>query len=210
MKRTRTAALTVTVAAAVAALTPVLGQAAATAADGKGEGKGNLPQDPVGSGRSWSKDQKHKVEGEARFHPGVQYETVTRPGTAAAPEWERKTGDPDTLAWLPSYEFAWTVSEVLVNKGLTTKNGKHPLVLHAVLRDAGHTAVAEVRKELAGQAATGRQKVAGNKRIACDTGDYTVEWTIERPGYAKVGGTLRWNSSCEQYRTAFAAEHTGK
>ncbi|MEU3406711.1 hypothetical protein ABZ766_22600 [Streptomyces sp. NPDC006670] len=208
MTRTRTAALTVV--AAVAALTPVLGQAAATAADGKGEGKGNLPQDPVGSGKAWSEDQKHKVEGEARFHPGVQYQTVTRPGPEGAPEWERKVGDPKTLAWLPSYEFAWTVSDVLVNKGLTTKNGKHALTLHAVLRDARHTAVAQVHKELSGQAATGRQKVAGNKRIACDTGDYTVEWTIERPGYAKVGGTLRWNSSCEQYRTAFAAERAGK
>ncbi|MFH7593697.1 hypothetical protein WDV06_01145 [Streptomyces racemochromogenes] len=203
MKRTRTAA--VTVAAAVAALTPALGQAAATAADGKG----NLPQDPVGSGKAWSKDQKHKVEGQVRFHPGVQYKTVTRPGSAAAPEWERKTGDPNTLAWMPSYEFSWTVSDVLVNKGLTTKNGKHALTLHAVLRDARNTAVGEVHKELTGQAATGSQKVAGNKRIACDTGDYTVEWTLERPGYATVGGTLRWNSGCEQYRTAFAAEHTG-
>ncbi|MEV7545975.1 hypothetical protein [Streptomyces sp. NPDC089915] len=203
MKRTRTAALTV---AAVAALTPALGQAAATAADGKG----NLPQDPVGSGKAWSKDQKHKVEGEARFHPGVQYETVTRPGSEAAPEWERKVGDPNTLAWMPSYEFAWTVSDVLVNKGLTTKNGKHAITVHAVLRDARDTVVAEVDKKLTGQAATGRQKVAGGKRIACDTGDYTVEWTVDRPGYAKVGGTLRWNSSCEQYRTAFAAERAGK
>ncbi|MFD8143326.1 hypothetical protein [Streptomyces sp. NPDC059708] len=203
MKRTRTAALTV---AAVAALTPALGQAAATAADGKG----NLPQDPVGSGKAWSKDQKHKVEGEARFHPGVQYETVTRPGSEAAPEWQRKVGDPNTLAWMPSYEFAWTVSDVLVNKGLTTKNGKHAITVHAVLRDARDTVVAEVDKKLTGQAATGRQKVAGGKRIACDTGDYTVEWTVDRPGYAKVGGTLRWNSSCEQYRTAFAAERAGK
>ncbi|GAA0306734.1 hypothetical protein GCM10010302_51780 [Streptomyces polychromogenes] len=204
MKRTRTTALTV--AAAVAALTPALGQAAATAADGKG----NLPQDPVGSGKAWSKDQKHKVEGEARFHPGVQYETVTRPGPESAPEWQRKVGDPNTLAWMPSYEFGWTVSDVLVNKGLTTKNGKHAITVHAVLRDARGAAVAEVDKKLTGQAATGRQKVAGNKRIACDTGDYTVEWTVERPGYATVGGTLRWNSSCEQYRTAFAAERAGK
>ncbi|MEU3313069.1 hypothetical protein ABZ716_12860 [Streptomyces sp. NPDC006687] len=204
MKRTRTAALTAV--AAVAALSPALGQAAATAADGKG----NLPQDPVGSGKAWSGDQKHKVEGQVRFHPGVQYRTVTRPGPESAPEWERQVGDPDTLAWLPSYEFSWTVSDVLVSKGLSTKNGKHALALHAVLRDGRHGVVGEVDKKLSGQPATGSQKIPGNQRVACDTGEYTVEWTLERPGYAKIGGTLRWDSSCEQYRKAFAAERAGK
>ncbi|MFF4326833.1 hypothetical protein ACFYZT_09950 [Streptomyces sp. NPDC001591] len=204
MKRTRTAALTAV--AAVAALSPALGQAAATAADGKG----NLPQDPVGSGKAWSGDQKHKVEGQVRFHPGVQYRTVTRPGPESAPEWERQVGDPDTLAWLPSYEFSWTVSDVLVSKGLSTKNGKHALALHAVLRDGRHGVVGEVDKKLSGQPATGSQKIPGNQRVACDTGEYTVEWTLERPGYAKIDGTLRWDSSCEQYRRAFAAERAGK
>ncbi|MER6214843.1 hypothetical protein ABT213_12350 [Streptomyces sp. NPDC001674] len=204
MKRTRTAALTAV--AAVAALSPALGQAAATAADGKG----NLPQDPVGSGKAWSGDQKHKVEGQVRFHPGVQYRTVTRPGPESAPEWERQVGDPETLAWLPSYEFSWTVSDVLVSKGLSTKNGKHALALHAVLRDGRHGVVGEVDKKLSGQPATGSQKIPGNQRVACDTGEYTVEWTLERPGYAKIGGTLRWDSSCEQYRKAFAAERAGK
>ncbi|MFF4492858.1 hypothetical protein [Streptomyces sp. NPDC001546] len=204
MKRTRTAALTAV--AAVAALSPALGQAAATAADGKG----NLPQDPVGSGKAWSGDQKHKVEGQVRFHPGVQYRTVTRPGPESAPEWERQVGDPETLAWLPSYEFSWTVSDVLVSKGLSTKNGKHALALHAVLRDGRRGVVGEVDKKLSGQPATGSQKIPGNQRVACDTGEYTVEWTLERPGYAKIGGTLRWDSSCEQYRKAFAAERAGK
>ncbi|MFD5066077.1 hypothetical protein ACFWNO_48460, partial [Streptomyces sp. NPDC058394] len=76
-----------------------------------------------------------------------------------------------------------------------------------VLRDAHRVKVGELRKELAGKPPTGREKIAGGKRIACDTGEYTVEWTVTRSGYGTLGGTLRWNSSCEQYRTAFASNH---
>ncbi|GAA3086682.1 hypothetical protein GCM10020254_33930 [Streptomyces goshikiensis] len=82
----------------------------------------------------WTKDEMHKVEGQLRFFPGVQYKTVTRPGPSGAPEFERKAGDPKTLAWQPSYEFGWTVSDsTLVKKALTTKEGRHPIVVHAVL-----------------------------------------------------------------------------
>ncbi|MGW6573199.1 hypothetical protein ACWGAN_13640 [Streptomyces sp. NPDC054945] len=204
MKRTRIAALAL--ATASAALAPLLGQAA-TAAEG-----GAYLQDPAGGEKSmksmWTKDEMHKVEGQLRFHPGVQYKTVTRPGPAAAPDYERRSGDPKTLAWLPSYEFAWSVSDsTLVKKAVTVKEGAHPIVVHAVLRDADGVRVGEVRKELAGKPPTGREKVAGGKRIACDTGEYTVEWSVTRSGYGTLGGTLRWDSSCEQYRTAFASNH---
>ncbi|GLV80687.1 hypothetical protein Slala03_03760 [Streptomyces lavendulae subsp. lavendulae] len=205
MNRTRTVALSL--AATVAALAPALGQAAATAAPGT-----SYLQDPAGDEKAmksmWTKDDMHKVEGQLRFHPGVQYKTVTRSGPPEAPEWKRQVGDPKTLAWQPSYEFAWAVSDsALVKKALTTKDGNQPIVLHAVLRDAKGAAAGEVRKELSGQPATGRQKVAGNKRIACDTGRYTVEWSVTRTGYGTLTGSLPWDSSCEQYRTAFAAEN---
>ncbi|MCX5194683.1 hypothetical protein OOK31_12375 [Streptomyces sp. NBC_00249] len=204
MKRTRTNALAL--AAAVAALAPALGQAAATAAGG------TYLQDPAGGEKAmksmWTKDEMHKVEGQVRFHPGVQYDTVSRPAPEFAPREERQVADPKTLAWLPSYEFAWSVSDsTLVKKGVTTKDGRHPLVLHAVLRDAKRAKAGEVTRELKDRPATGREKVAGGTRIACDTGEYTVEWSLTRPGYGTVGGTLRWNSSCEQYRTAFSSDN---
>ncbi|MFD3807457.1 hypothetical protein ACFWSF_12235 [Streptomyces sp. NPDC058611] len=204
MKRTRIAALAL--AAATAALAPALGQAA-TAAEGTA-----FLQDPAGGEKSmksmWTKDEMHKVEGQFRFHPGIQYKTVTKPGPSGAPEWERKVADPKTLAWRPSYEFAWSVSDsTLVKKALTTKDGKHPIVVHAVLRTAKRAVAGEVREELTGSAATGRKKVAGTRRIACDTGEYTVEWSVTRSGYGTLTGTLRWDSSCEEYRTAFSADH---
>ncbi|MFD8980176.1 hypothetical protein [Streptomyces sp. NPDC059564] len=205
MNRTRTVALSL--AATVAALAPALGQTAATAAQGTA-----YLQDPSGDEKAmksmWSKDDMHKVEGQLRFHPGVQYKTVTRPGPEGAREFERQVGDPKTLAWEPSYEFAWAVSDsTLVKKALTTKDGKHLIVVHAVLRDAKRAKAGEVHKELSGQPATGRQKIAGGRRIACDTGAYTVEWSVTRSGYGTLTGTLRWDSSCEQYRTAFSAEN---
>lgn len=203
MKRTRTAALAL--AAAAAALAPVLVQQA-TAAEGA------YLQDPAGGEKTmksmWTKDEMHKVEGQFRFHPGVQYKTVSRPGPAAAPDHERKVGDPKTLAWQPSYEFAWSVSDsTVVKKAVTVKEGEHPIVVHAVLRRADRSTVAEVRKELTGKPATGREKIAGDRRIACDTGEYTVEWSVTRSGYGTLTGSLRWNSSCEQYRTAFSQNH---
>ncbi|MFE5492357.1 hypothetical protein ACFQ7Z_20750 [Streptomyces virginiae] len=203
MKRTRTAA--VALATAAAALAPVLVQQATAA-------EGTYLQDPAGGEKSmksmWTKDEMHKVEGQFRFHPGVQYKTVTRPGHAAAPDYERKVGDPDTLAWQPSYEFAWSVSDsTVVKRAVTVKEGEHPIVVHAVLRRADRSTVAEVRKELKGKPATGREKVAGGRRIACDTGEYTVEWSVTRSGYGTLTGSLRWDSSCEQYRTAFSRDH---
>ncbi|WP_327285159.1 hypothetical protein [Streptomyces sp. NBC_01205] len=204
MKRTRTAALAL--AAAVATALPALGQAATAA-------EGTYLQDPAGGEKAmkslWTKDEMHKVEGQFRFYPGVQYKTVTRPGPAGAPEFERRAGDPKTLAWQPSFDFGWAVSDsTLVKKAVTTKDGKHPIVVHAVLRRSGdHAKAAEVHKELADRPATGRAKVPGGKRIACDTGEYTVEWSVTRSGYGTLSGTLRWNSSCEQYRTAFSTEH---
>ncbi|GGQ35730.1 MULTISPECIES: hypothetical protein [Streptomyces] len=203
MKRTRTAA--VALATAAAALAPVLVQQATAA-------EGTYLQDPAGGEKTmksmWTKDEMHKVEGQFRFHPGVQYKTVSRPGHAAAPDYERKVGDPETLAWQPSYEFAWSVSDsTVVKKAVTVKEGEHPIVVHAVLRRADRSTVAEVRKELKGKPATGREKVAGGRRIACDTGEYTVEWSVTRSGYGTLTGSLRWDSSCEQYRTAFSQDH---
>ncbi|WP_329099321.1 hypothetical protein [Streptomyces sp. NBC_01439] len=204
MKRTRIAALAL--ATASAALAPLLGQAATAA-----EGTAYL-QDPAGGEKTmksmWTKDEMHKVEAQFRFHPGIQYRTVTRPGPSAAPDYKRQVADPETLAWLPGYEFAWSVSDsTVVKKALTVKEGEHPIVVHAVLRSADRAKVAEVHEELTGKPATGREKVAGGKRIACDTGEYTVEWSVTRSGYGTLVGTLRWNSSCEQYRTAFASNH---
>lgn len=156
----------------------------------------------------WTKDEMHKVEAQFRFHPGVQYRTVTRPGPSGAPDYERQVPDPATLAWQPSYEFAWSVADsTLVKKALTTKDGKHTIVVHAVLRSAKGAQVAVVDRELTGKPATGREKVAGGKRIACDTGEYTVEWSLTRSGYGTLSGKLPWNSSCEQYRTAFASDN---
>ncbi|MET9323221.1 hypothetical protein ABZX75_23915 [Streptomyces sp. NPDC003038] len=202
MKRIRTAALAL--AATAAALAPALGQAA-TAAEGT-----EYLQDPSGGEKTmksmWTKDEMHKVEGQFRFHPGIQYKTVTRPGPPGAPERERQAPDPKTLAWQPSYEFAWAVSDsTVVKKAVTTKKGGHPIVVHAVLRRGSDRAkVGEVHQELSGKPATGRAKVAGGKRIACDTGEYTVEWSVTRSGYGTLTGTLGWNSSCEQHRTAFS------
>ncbi|MFJ3974942.1 hypothetical protein [Streptomyces sp. NPDC090021] len=203
MKRTRTAALAL--ATAAAALAPALLPQAIAA-------EGAYLQDPAGGEKTmksmWTKDEMHKVEGQFRFHPGVRYKTVARPGHSAAPDYERKVGDPKTLAWEPSYEFAWSVSDsTVVKKALTVKEGEHPIVVHAVLRRADRSEVAQVRRELTGKPATGREKIAGNKRIACDTGEYTVEWSVTRSGYGTLHGSLRWNSSCEQYRTAFSQDH---
>ncbi|MGW0362235.1 hypothetical protein [Streptomyces sp. NPDC002990] len=204
MKRMRTAALTL--AAAAAALAPALGQSA-TAAEGT-----EYLQDPSGGEKTmksmWTKDEMHKVEGQFRFHPGIQYKTVTRPGPPGAPDQKQQAPDPKTLAWQPSYEFAWAVSDsTVVKKAMTTKEGGHPIVVHAVLRRAADRAkVGEVRQELTGKPATGRAKVAGGKRIGCDTGEYTVEWSLTRSGYGTLTGTLGWDSNCERHRTAFSPE----
>ncbi|MBT2466906.1 hypothetical protein J7E97_03230 [Streptomyces sp. ISL-66] len=207
MKPTRIAALAL--ATAAAALAPALGQGAATAADGT-----SYLQDPSGGEKAmksmWTKDGMHKVEAQFRFRPGIQYETVTRPGPKGAESYERKVPDPKTLAWEPGYEFAWSVADSQgVKKVLTTKDGKQAIVVHAVLRDARRAKAAEVHQELTGRPATGRTKVPGGKRIACDTGKYTVEWSLTRTGYGTLTGSLPWDSSCEQYRTAFRPENQG-
>lgn len=206
MNRTRTAVLVL--AAAAAALAPAL-SGAATAADGTA-----YLQDPSGGEKSmksmWTKDDMHKVEAQFRFHPTIQYKTITRPGPKGAEEYERKVGDPKTLAWQPVYEFAWSVADSQgVKKVLTTKDGKQALVLHAVLRDARRAEVARVHQELQNRPATGRTKVPGGKRITCDTGTYTVEWSVTRTGYGTLTGSLPWDSSCEQYRTAFTPKNQG-
>ncbi|MFJ2820066.1 hypothetical protein ACIO7M_02975 [Streptomyces toxytricini] len=203
MKRTRTAALTV--AAAAAALAPLLGQPATAA-------QGTYLQDPAGADKAmkslWTKDEMHKVEAQLRFHPGIRYKTVPRPAHPAAPDHERRTGDPKTLAWEPEFDFGWAVSDsMLVKKAVTTKDGRHPIVLHASVRSASRGTAVEVHRELADRPATGREKVPGGKRIACDTGVYTVEWSVTRTGYGTLRGSMPWDSSCENHRTAFSAEH---
>lgn len=207
MKRTRTAALLL--AASVAALAPLLAQGAATAADGTA-----YLQDPSGGEKAmkslWTKDDMHKVEAQFRFHPGIQYKTVMRPGPKGAEDYERKVADPKTLAWEPGYEFAWSVADSQgVKKVLTTKDGKQQIVVHAVLRDARRAEVAQVHQELKNRPATGRTKVPGGKRIACDTGKYTVEWSVTRTGYGTLTGSLPWDSDCERYRTAFTPQNQG-
>lgn len=207
MKPTRIAALAL--ATAAAALAPVLSQGAATAADGT-----SYLQDPSGGEKAmksmWTKDDMHKMEAQFRFQPGIRYETVTRPGPKGAESYERKVPDPKTLAWEPGYEFAWSVADSQgVKKVLTTKDGKHPIVVHAVLRNEQRAKAAEVHQELVNRPATGRAKVPGGKRIACDTGKYTVEWSVTRTGYGTLTGSLPWDSSCEQYRTAFSAKNQG-
>ncbi|MEU2395849.1 hypothetical protein [Streptomyces sp. NPDC007369] len=202
MKRTRTAALAL--AAAAAALAPALGQAAATAAEG------SYLQDPGGGDKTmksmWTEDDMHKVEAQLRFHPGIRYKTVSRPGHPEAPDHPRRTGDPKSLVWQPEFDFGWAVSDsMLVKRAVTTKEGRHPIVVHAVLRSPRHGKVLEVHEELADQPAKGRAKVPGNKRIACDTGDYTVEWSVTRTGYGTLTGSMPWNASCENHRTAFSA-----
>ncbi|MFJ7202020.1 hypothetical protein ACIQWR_00580 [Streptomyces sp. NPDC098789] len=206
MKRTRIAA--VALATAAAALVPALVQAAAAV---PAEGSSYL-QDPSGGEKAmksrWTKDEMHKLEAQFRFHPGVQYETRTVPGPSGAPEWEAKKADPKTLAWQPKFEFAWSISDsTLVKKAVTTKNGKHPITLYAVVRRADGVEAAKVSSDSKDRPATGRATVGGDKRIACDTGEYTVEWSATRTGYGTVNGSLRWNSSCEQYRTAFAGDN---
>ncbi|MCM1969196.1 hypothetical protein ABT024_10815 [Streptomyces sp. NPDC002812] len=205
MNRTRTAVIVL--AAAAAALAPAL-SGAATAADSP------YLQDPSGGDKTmksmWTKDDMHKVEAQFRFHPSIQYKTITRPGPKGAEEYERKVGDPKTLAWEPGYEFAWSVADSQgVKKVLTTKDGKQALVLHAVLRDGRRAEVARVHQELRNRPATGRTKVPGGKRIKCDTGTYTVEWSVTRTGYGTLTGSLPWDSSCEQYRTAFTPKNQG-
>ncbi|MBT2478045.1 hypothetical protein [Streptomyces sp. ISL-94] len=204
MKPTRIAAFAL--ATAAAALAPALLQSAIATPLAS-----PYLQDPAGGEKTmksmWTKDEQHKVEGQFRFHPGVQYKTVTRPGPSGAPDYERQVPDPKTLAWEPSYEFAWSVSDsTVVKKALTVKEGEHPIVVHAVLRTAKGAKAGEVRQELTGKPATGREKLAGGKRIACDTGKYTVEWSVTRSGYGTLTGTLGWDSSCEEYRTAFASD----
>ncbi|MBT2450427.1 hypothetical protein J7F03_25790 [Streptomyces sp. ISL-43] len=207
MKRTRIAALAL--ATAAAALAPALCQGSATAADGTA-----YLQDPSGGEKAmksmWTKDDMHKVEAQFRFQPGIRYKTVTRPGPKGAEDFERKVPDPKTLAWEPGYEFAWSVADSQgVKKMLTTKDGKHPIVVHAVLRSANRAKAAEVHQELTNRPATGRAKVPGGKRIACDTGKYTVEWSVTRTGYGTLTGSLAWDSDCEQYRTAFTPHNQG-
>ncbi|MFJ3926654.1 hypothetical protein [Streptomyces sp. NPDC090022] len=199
MKRTRTAALAL--ATAAAALAPVFVEAAAA------EGSPYI-QDPAGGEKTmkslWTQDDQHKLEAQFRFHPGVTYAMKDRPGPAAAPEWNSETGDAETLAWRPTFEFAWAFSDSLVvKKAIRTKDGKHPVTLYAVLERADGTTAAEVRDETKDRPATGRTTLEGGRRIACDTGDYTVHWSVTRTGYGTLRGTLPWNADCEQYRKAF-------
>ncbi|MCB5182460.1 hypothetical protein [Streptomyces antimicrobicus] len=205
MKRTRIAALGV--ATAVAALAPALVEAASAA-----EGTSYL-QDPGGGEKTmkslWTKDEMHKVEAQFRFHPGVVYGMVDAPASSPSAEWDAKKPDPKTLAWRPSFEFAWAVSDsVVVKKALTSKDGKHPVTLHAVLRRPDGTPAAEVRDAARDRAATGRTTLPGGERIACDTGTYTVEWSVTRTGYGTLNGSLPWNSSCDTHRTAFTTGQT--
>ncbi|QES49909.1 hypothetical protein DEJ50_20870 [Streptomyces venezuelae] len=201
MKRTRIAALAL--ATAAAALAPALVEA--SAADGT-----SFLQDPAGGEQEMrsAKDGKYKVEGQLRFHPGVVYSMVPRPAAKGQQDWgggtDRKVPDPKSLAWEPKFEFAWGVSEVALLKKALASKGRHPVVLHATLWTADRTKAAEVHSSVKERPATGRTTLPGGKRIACDTGGYTVDWSVTRTGHGSVGGTLKWNADCAQYRTAFS------
>ncbi|MBW5484039.1 hypothetical protein [Streptomyces bambusae] len=199
MKRTRIAALGLVTAAA--ALGPAL--APASAADGT-----TFLQDPRGGEKDmkslWTKDDAHKVEAQFRFHPGVMYRMVDAPDRPQAAEWGAKKVDPESVSWQPKFEFAWAVSDsVVVKKALTAKDGKHPVTLYAVLRRPDGKPAAEVRSTSENRPATGRTTIDAGKRVACDSGTYTVEWSVTRTGYGTLSGSLPWNSTCESYRTAF-------
>ncbi|RSS66680.1 hypothetical protein [Streptomyces sp. WAC06614] len=205
MKRTRIAALGL--ATAVAALAPALVEAASAA-----EGTAYL-QDPAGGEKTmkslWTKDEMHKLEGQLRFHPGVLYDMVDVPGSSPSAEWGAKRPDPKSLAWRPSFEFAWSVSDsVVVKKALTSKEGKHPITLYAVLRRPDGSPAAQVRSEAQDRAASGRTTLPGGRRIACDSGTYTVEWSLTRTGYGTLHGSLPWNASCDAHRKAFTTGRT--
>ncbi|MFF5445274.1 hypothetical protein [Streptomyces sp. NPDC012888] len=205
IRRTRTTALVL--ASAAAALAPALVGPASAA-----EGTSYL-QDPAGGEKDMkafrTADKQHKVEGQLRFHPGVVYSMVPRNSAKGDPDWGAQAPDPKTLAWQPKFEFAWAVSDLdPVKKILTLKKGKHPVTLHATLWKADRTKAAEVHSTVQDRPATGSVVLPGSKRIACDTGEYTVEWQLTRTGYGSVGGTLKWDADCAQYRRAFA-EGTG-
>ncbi|MER5932881.1 hypothetical protein [Streptomyces sp. NPDC002054] len=201
MKRTQTAALAL--ATAVAALAPALVEA--SAADGTA-----FLQDPAGGEKKMrsTKDKTYKVEGQLRFHPGVVYTMVPRPAAKGGQDWaggaEGEMPDPKSLAWEPKFEFAWGVSDVALLKTALASKGRHPVVLHATLWTADRTKAAEVHSTVKDRPATGRTTLPGGKRIACDTGGYTAEWSVTRSGHGSVGGTLKWNADCAQYRTAFS------
>ncbi|MEV7615981.1 hypothetical protein [Streptomyces sp. NPDC089799] len=205
MKRTRIAALVLV--GSAAALAPAL----ASAAD-----QVSYLQDPAGDGKAmkklWTKGKEHKVEGQARFHPGVVYTMTERKGNKNEHQgdWGSQVPDPESLAWEPKFEFAWAVSDAKLVKGaVTTQGGKHPVVLHGVLRRADGSKAAEVHSSVAGRPAKGKATLPGGKRIACDTGEYTVEWSITRTHYGTLGGTMKWNADCTNHRTAFRQANTG-
>ncbi|WP_424212041.1 hypothetical protein ACN20G_08020 [Streptomyces sp. BI20] len=171
-------------------------------------------QDPAGDEKQmrsvWTEDDAHKVEGRLRFHPAITYKTVPAKGPAGAPEFETRKADPKTLAWMPEFEFGWAVSDsAVLKKAVTTKTDGHPIVLWAALRGPDGKTAATVTDRAENRAATGKLRLPGGKKVACDSGEYTVEWKVTRTGYTSVGGSLRWNASCENHRIAFSPD-TGK
>ncbi|MCB5169812.1 hypothetical protein LG634_34050 [Streptomyces bambusae] len=208
MKRFHTAAL------ATAAALSVLGPAALAQAGGPGPGRTTgtgtaYLQDPAGGNTdmktAWTKGDKHKLSGQFRFHPGMDYKLKDKPG--APSEWGAKTPDLNTLVHRPKFEFTYEIAtQVILKKGLSEKKGKHPVTLHAVLRDAKGGQIATVHEARADAPATLTKSFPLGKKVACDSGKYTVTWSVTRTGAepAEVGGTVKWNASCKEFRDALS------
>jgi hypothetical protein len=208
MNRIRSAALVT--AAALSALVPAALSQAAGGPSGPGT---SYLQDPSGGGQAmksaWTEGDRHKLSGQFRFHPGMDYKLKDKPGPSAAPEWAGKTPDLDTLVYRPEFVFSYEVAtSAILKKGITEKKGRHPVTLHAVLRDPKGAEVARFHEPKPDRAATGEKTVPLGRTVGCDTGTYTVQWQIARTGgagdAASVGGELRWNSSCTSFRDALS------
>ncbi|MFJ6936873.1 hypothetical protein [Streptomyces sp. NPDC101132] len=203
MKRIRLAL--VTTAAALFTLTPALTAAGAPAA---APPSGSYVQDPAGDKmrQEWSEDGRRRLDGQFRLHSGLQMAKKQKPGPKGAPEWGGQVGDPATARYEPAFEFAYEVhsAAVLRKSVLAGKSGTHDVTLRAVLRDARGGLVAEFEEAKAGRHHTLRTTHPTGKRVACDTGVYTAEWSISRTGpdaqTVTVAGRVTWDSSCEQLR----------
>ncbi|MER7759149.1 hypothetical protein [Streptomyces sp. NPDC097619] len=207
MNRIRTAAF-----AGTAVLLSVLAPAALSRADGPSSAR-HL-QDPAGGNKAmktaWTGGDKHKLSGQFRFHPGMDYKLKDKPGPAGAPEWGSKTPDLNTVAYRPRMVFSYEIAtSTLLRKGISEKKGKHAVTLRAVLRDARGKRIAAVDEAKADRPAVLEKEFPVGRKIACDSGVYTVAWSISRTGpadtdRATVKGTLDWDSSCKEFKDSLS------
>ncbi|MFJ5549613.1 hypothetical protein [Streptomyces sp. NPDC093225] len=188
--------------------------AAGTAATAAAPPPDAYTQDPAGGDKTmrtaWTKDEHHRLEAQFRFHPGVVFKTRKRPATQEAPDWGGGAPDPATLAYEPKVEFAYDVYSGRLLRGSSlgaAKKGTHDVTLDATVVSERGAKVAEFHEAKAGRPAGFRATYPLGRRVACDSGAYTVRWSITRTGpadaTATVRGTLRWDSDCARLRKAF-------